>query len=715
MASASDIHPTDETRVSGSHHGNSNVSWRSRLLDVVVNICRAVLGVTFVFSGYVKATDPLGTQYKIQDYLEALGLLQYAPDWLTLVSSVMLAAIEFSLGIFILFAMRRRAASALAFGFMLLMTLFTVWIAIADPVSDCGCFGDAVKLTNKETLVKNIVLLSCSTVLFVWPMRMLRFISRPVQWIATNYTVLFSIASSLYSLYLLPPFDFRPYYVGADIIKGMEIPEGAEQPEFETVFIMEKNGVSRTFSLDDYPDSTWTFVDSKTTQIKAGYVPQIHDFNMQTADGLDVTYDILTHKGYTFLLISPHLETADDSNFGEIDRIYEYAKQHDIPFYCLTASAEEGQRHWQDITGAEYPFLNTDETTLKTIVRSNPGLLMLDGSEIVGKWSHNALPDIDNPETPPSQLQSLKADVTSAPHKVVIVILWFILPLSLLTIADRMWAWTKWIKNKEKSNTLLNHFKTKSKMRKKIVAGNWKMNMNLQDGIALAKELNDTLTAEKPNCGVIICTPFIHLASVAQFLNQDVVALGAENCADKEKGAFTGEVSAEMVKSTGAQYVILGHSERREYYNETPEILKEKVLLALKNGLKVIFCIGESLEEREANKQNEVCKAELEGSVFNLTAEEFANVVIAYEPIWAIGTGKTATAEQAEEIHAFIRSCVAEKYGEQVADNTSILYGGSCKASNAPELFAKPNIDGGLIGGASLKAADFKGIIDAWK
>ena len=250
-------------------------------------------------------------------------------------------------------------------------------------------------------------------------------------------------------------------------------------------------------------------------------------------------------------------------------------------------------------------------------------------------------------------------------------------------------------------------------MRKKIVAGNWKMNMNLQDGIALAKELNETLTQDKPNCGVVICTPFIHLASIAQFLNQDVIGLGAENCADKEKGAYTGEVSAEMVKSTGAQYVILGHSERRGYYNETPEILK--VLLALKNDLKVIFCIGESLEEREANKQNEVVKAELEGSVFNLSAEDFGKIIIAYEPIWAIGTGKTATSDQAEEIHAYIRSIIADKYGKQVADDTTILYGGSCKASNAPELFAKPDIDGGLIGGASLKAADFKGIIDAWK
>ena len=252
-------------------------------------------------------------------------------------------------------------------------------------------------------------------------------------------------------------------------------------------------------------------------------------------------------------------------------------------------------------------------------------------------------------------------------------------------------------------------------MRKKIVAGNWKMNMNLQEGVALATELKEALAAEKPNCEVIIGTPFIHLASVSELLKDSVVAVSAENCANKEKGAFTGEVSAAMVKSTGAEYVILGHSERREYYNETPEILKEKVDLALANGLKVIFCIGESLEEREANKQNEVVKAELEGSVFNLSAEDFAKIVIAYEPIWAIGTGKTATAEQAEEIHAYIRSCVADKYGAKVADETSILYGGSCKASNAPELFAKPDIDGGLIGGASLKCADFKGIIDAWK
>lgn len=251
-------------------------------------------------------------------------------------------------------------------------------------------------------------------------------------------------------------------------------------------------------------------------------------------------------------------------------------------------------------------------------------------------------------------------------------------------------------------------------MRKNIVAGNWKMNKTLQEGLELAKGLDAALKGQKVNCEVIIGTPFIHLASVASAIDTKKIAVSAENCADKESGAFTGEVSAAMVKSTGAEYVILGHSERREYYHETPEILKEKVLLALKNGLKVIFCIGESLAQREANQQNAVVKAELEGSVFNLSAEDFSKITIAYEPIWAIGTGKTATADQAEEIHAYIRSVVSDKYGKEVADNTSILYGGSCKASNAPELFAKADIDGGLIGGASLKVDDFMGIIKAF-
>jgi triosephosphate isomerase len=264
-------------------------------------------------------------------------------------------------------------------------------------------------------------------------------------------------------------------------------------------------------------------------------------------------------------------------------------------------------------------------------------------------------------------------------------------------------------------------------MRKKVMRKSYKVTGYRVQAFAGGNSRNDRLKAEQTGNQLKVHFPeqpvyvhfysprWIHLASVAQVLDSEIVGLGAENCADKAKGAFTGEVSAEMVKSTGAQYVILGHSERRQYYGETAEILKEKVELALANGLKVIFCCGETLEEREAEKQNEVVKAELEGSVFHLSADAWKNIILAYEPIWAIGTGKTATSDQAEEMLAYIRSIVAEKYGNEAAEDTSILYGGSCKASNAPELFAKPNIDGGLIGGASLKAADFKGIIDAWK
>ena len=240
-------------------------------------------------------------------------------------------------------------------------------------------------------------------------------------------------------------------------------------------------------------------------------------------------------------------------------------------------------------------------------------------------------------------------------------------------------------------------------MRKKIVAGNWKMNTNLQEGVALAKEINEALKAAQPKCDVIIAVPFTHLASINAVIDPAKLGLGAENCANHKSGAYTGEVSAPMVASTGATYVILGHSERRQYYGETSEILKEKVALALENNLTPIFCIGEVLEERENGTYNEVVKKQIEEALFNLSAEDFGKIILAYEPVWAIGTGKTATDDQAEDMHAFIRGVIADRYGKEVAENTSILYGGSCKPSNAPQLFAKPDVDGGLIGGASLE------------
>ncbi|MCH4156708.1 MAG: triose-phosphate isomerase [Muribaculaceae bacterium] len=251
-------------------------------------------------------------------------------------------------------------------------------------------------------------------------------------------------------------------------------------------------------------------------------------------------------------------------------------------------------------------------------------------------------------------------------------------------------------------------------MRKNIVAGNWKMNTTVPEGVKLAYDVNCALKNAQPKCDVIIAVPFTHLVPVKMHIDTNILGLGAENCADHTKGAFTGEVSAAMVASTGASYVILGHSERRQYYGETAATLKEKVGLALENGLKPIFCVGEVLAQREDGSYFDVIKAQLTDSLFDLSAEDFGKIILAYEPVWAIGTGKTASADQAEEIHAFIRKLVTEKYGKQVAEDTTILYGGSCKPSNAKELFAKPDVDGGLIGGAALKADDFMGIVNAF-
>lgn len=246
-------------------------------------------------------------------------------------------------------------------------------------------------------------------------------------------------------------------------------------------------------------------------------------------------------------------------------------------------------------------------------------------------------------------------------------------------------------------------------MRKKIVAGNWKCNTTLQEGVALAKEVNSIVKTS--DVQVILGTPFIHLTEVVKLVDNKAIAVAAQNCAAEPKGAFTGEVSAAMVKSTGAQYVILGHSERRGYYGETSEILNKKLALALENGLTPIYCCGEALDVREAGKQNEFVINQLEETIFKLSADDFKKLVIAYEPIWAIGTGKTATSDQAEDMLKTIREAIAAKYGKAIADEISILYGGSCNAKNAKELFAKPNIDGGLIGGASLKAEDFNTIV----
>ena len=602
------------------------------------NVCRFLLAASFIFSGFVKAVDPLGFQYKIQDYLTAFGVISWFPSFFPLLGGIILSAIEFSIGIFLFFGIKKTISTTLALVLMIFMTPLTLYLAIFDPVSDCGCFGDAWVLTNWETFAKNIVLLLAAIATFQWRKMLIRFVTRKMEWLISLYTIFFVFTLSFYCLDRLPVLDFRPYKIGQNIMKGMSIPEGAKPSVYESVFILEKNGEKKEFTLDNYPDSTWTFVDTHTILKEKGYEPSIHDFSMMDmSTGDDITEDVLTDMGYTFLLVAHRIEEADDSNIDLINEIYDYSVEHGYRFYCLTSSPEEQIELWKDKTGAEYPFCQMDDITLKTMIRSNPGLMLIKNGTILNKWSDEDIPDeyvlTDKLENLELGQQKVRSDV----HTIGYVFLWFVIPLLLVLGVDILI-----VRRRERKN-----------------------------------------------------------------------GVGAENCADKASGAYTGEVSAEMVASTGAKYVILGHSERRAYYGETVAILEEKVKLALANGLTPIFCIGEVLEEREANKQNEVVAAQME-SVFSLSAEDFSKIILAYEPVWAIGTGKTASPEQAQEIHAFIRSIVADKYGKEIADNTSILYGGSCKPSNAKELFSNPDVDGGLIGGAALKVSDFKGIIDAF-
>jgi triosephosphate isomerase len=252
-------------------------------------------------------------------------------------------------------------------------------------------------------------------------------------------------------------------------------------------------------------------------------------------------------------------------------------------------------------------------------------------------------------------------------------------------------------------------------MRKKIVAGNWKMNMDLAEGLKFTASI-DKYFKDKPStrAQVILCTPFIHLAGASEILKHGKVALGAQNCASEASGAFTGEVSAWMIRSTGAEYVIIGHSERRSFYHEDDKLINKKTLLAINSGLKVIFCIGESLSERQSEKHFLIVKRQLEEGLFTLTEEQIDMIVLAYEPVWAIGTGLTATPDQAQEMHKYIRDLVKEKYGSDCAKKLPILYGGSCKPSNASEIFSKADVDGGLIGGAALKKEDFTAIVEAF-
>ncbi len=409
-------------------------------IGVITTVCRFVLAVVFIFSGFVKAIDPLGTQYKIQDYLDAFGWTGIFPEFVPFIASALLGMLEFCLGVYLFFGIRRIIAPRAVVAVMAIMTPLTFWLAWNNPVSDCGCFGDAVVLTNWETFGKNVVLLAMSLVVLKWRRRIFPLVTTRFDWLIALYGFLYILCMTVYCYRHLPVFDFRPYYVGADIRQGMSIPAGEEPTEFETRFVLQKDGVEKEFTLENYPDSTWTFVDSKTVVKKQGYEPPIHDFSMiRYDDGEDITEQVLADEGYTFLLVAHQLGQANQSRMDLINELYDYCLEYGYAFYCLTSSSDEDILKWQEDTGAEYPFCLMDNITLKTMVRFNPGLMLLKKGTVLGKWSIIDIPDEYQLVGPLEQLPMGEANRPSFVYRLIGVLMWFAFPLFLMCMADLSW------------------------------------------------------------------------------------------------------------------------------------------------------------------------------------------------------------------------------------------------------------------------------------
>jgi hypothetical protein len=388
----------------------------------------------------VKAIDPLGTQYKIQDYLDAFGWTDVFPESIPFIAAALLGMLEFCLGVHLFFGIRRIIAPRAVVAVMAIMTPLTFWLALDNPVSDCGCFGDAVVLTNWETFGKNVVLLAMSLVVLKWRKRIFPLATTRFDWLIALYGFLYIFCMTIYCYRHLPVFDFRPYYVGADIRQGMEIPEGKEPTEFETRFVLQKDGVEKEFTLENYPDSTWTFVDSRTVVKKKGYEPPIHDFSMiRYEDGEDITEQVLADERYTFLLVAHQLEQASDSRIDLINELYDYCLEYGYTFYCLTSSSDEDILKWQEDTGAEYPFCLMDNITLKTMVRSNPGLILLKKGVVIHKWNIVDFPDEYQLSRSLEELPLGEISQEPFANRLFGVFVWFAFPLFLMCMSDLAW------------------------------------------------------------------------------------------------------------------------------------------------------------------------------------------------------------------------------------------------------------------------------------
>lgn len=429
-----------------------------------VNVGRLLLSGVFIFSGIVKTVDPRGTQYKFEEYIVSFGVGDWVPGFVPLWAAVALAVFEFSLGIYMLFGIRRRLTCWLMMLFLCVMSVLTLYIAVEEPVSDCGCFGDAVYLTGWETFWKNVALLVL--VVFVWlnRRRMTRFVTERNQWTISLYSIVFAFVLAEFCIYDLPVLDFRPYRIGVDLRAEKE-KSVTESIGFRTTVIYEREGLEREFELEELPeDTTWHFVGRKSVALgnSGGVVlSNVDDFSISLwPDGEDITDDVLGFGGYTFLLISSHLEAADDGNIDRINELYDYCQAYGCGMYCLTASGTETIERWQELTGADYCFGWVDETVLKTMVRSNPGLLLLKNGVIYNKWSCNGLPKEEDLRLAPGETELGVQQTDSRAMKTTRVFLWYIIPLLLFILADRIWFGSKFFK-KIRENRKNKLFKSK--------------------------------------------------------------------------------------------------------------------------------------------------------------------------------------------------------------------------------------------------------------
>ena len=681
-------------------------------MKIVVRTVQFLFAAVFIFSGLAKCVDPAGTSIKVTEYLQYFGFgmltdLSMGMAWL-------LCIVEFICGVNILLGHARHLTLVVSSLLLLVFTPLTLWLALTDAISECGCFGDAVHLTNWQTFGKNLILIVMLALLWTKSKLMYRLMGHTYYVFYSYYALGLAVWLCWMGRWRDPFIDFRPFTPGTNLREAV-MGEGQEQTsdsDTEWVCIYQRNGVRQEFSLDNLPDEAegWEFVetierhaDGKVSEDRSKAEPKHIDFFVKTADGEIITDELLSRPGYTLLLLSRSLDKASQHDIDRIELLSEYAGDNDYGFLCLTARDEKQLERWKFNTGAEYPFVFTDASIIETMCRSNPAVMLLRDGVICWKTPLSRLDAEGLTSGKLNEQTSGDIEEINYHNRILLVLFLLFAPFFLFLLVEILQFLHK--------QTLINNSK---KMRKKIVAGNWKMNTTLQEGVALAEGLKEALAGKKVNCDVVVCTPFISVASVAKAVEGSVIGVGAEDCSAHEKGAYTGEVAANMIASTGAKYVILGHSERRQYHGENNELLVAKLQQALANGLTPIFCVGEVKEERVNGTYKEVIEGQME-ALYTLSAEDFAKCVVAYEPVWAIGTGLTATSEQAEEVHAFIRASIAKKYDAAVADNTSILYGGSCKGSNAPELFAQPDIDGGLIGGAALKVDTFMPIIEAWK